>query len=312
MRPMTHATILKAPISHSFYRTLYIGLSTLLLAGAVSGCKAPINKAATPAVGAVENTLPPFRKALSCLPENAAIIAAHRGTDKTWRDQAENSVGALNALIKHGTLIAEIDVAGLKDGTLITFHDGVWDKISTAKGPISTSRKADLESILLRSRAGGLTADRPPQFKDMLRAAKGQMYLEIDFKSSANKSSVIKAIRDADMADHVMLIAYNSRQAAELERLAPEMFRSNPPEAAKRGHAVWMGYEVANGGQAKSLRSKGNYTIGRIGDPNRQPPLSALRKASDILVTDYADRHDGIIGLTKKTRAAYEVCLVSK
>ena len=135
--------------------------------------------------------------------------------------------------------------------------------------------------------------------------------LEIDFKSSADPRAVIDAIRDADMTDQVLLIAYNPEQAALFERLAPEMLRSNPTAATQKGHAVWLGYGVANGGGAKAQRLKkdGNYIIGRIGDPNRQPPLKALIDAADILVSDNAEKHEGIIGLTAATRAAYESCL---
>jgi len=299
---MTRTTIFKAPIS--------IVATTLLFALGLSSCKAPTSTESPTAQTAIAtNTLAPIRKTLSCLPAEAAIIAAHRGTDERWRDQAENSIGGLNALIKHGSLMAEIDVAGLRDDTLITFHDGVWDEISTAKGPISVSTKADLENILLKSRSGGLTADRPPIFADMLRAAKGKMYLEVDFKSSADPKAVIKAIPAADMADQVLLIAYNAEQAALFERLAPDMLRSNPTDAAQVDHAVWLGYNVANGNTSKALKSIGNYIIGRIGDPNRQPPLTALRQAANILVTDEAERYEGIIGLTAKGQAAHEACL---
>ena len=252
-----------------------------------------------------------LQRALSCLPRNAAIIAAHRGTDERWAEKAENSLGALNALIQHGTLMAEIDVAGLRDGTLITFHDGVWDEISTAKGPIARSQKQDLDKILLKSRTGGLTTDRPPEFADILNAAKGKMYLEVDFKSSADPQSVISTIRKADMTDQVLLIAYTPNQAKLFDRLAPDMLRSNPPEASRKNHAVWMGYGVANGGGSKAAAYKNQdiFTIGRIGDPNRQPSFSQLRTAADILVTDQAERYDGITGLSRKDRSAYDVCL---
>ena len=296
---MTHTPLFKAPIS--------IIATALLLSAGLTACKAAPSIASQTVE--TQNSLSPIRKALSCLPPEAAIIAAHRGTDERWRDQAENSIGGLNALIDHGTIMAEIDVAGLKDGTLITFHDGVWDEISTAKGPIAASTIADLEKILLKSRAGELTADRPPLFSDMLRAAKGEMYLEIDFKSSAEPRAVIKAIRDADMTDQVLLIAYNPTQANLFERLAPEMLRSNPSNAPKTDHAVWLGYDVANGNSAKLLKVDNNYIIGRIGDPKRQPPLTTLSRAADILVTDQSERYDGIIGLTDKTRAEFEACL---
>jgi len=105
---MTQKTRFKAPIS--------IGALSLILAFSLLGCKAPTESGKTlPAAAAQKadartQTLPPLRKALACLPENATIIAAHRGTDKRWTELAENSIAGLNALIKHGTLMAEIDV----------------------------------------------------------------------------------------------------------------------------------------------------------------------------------------------------------
>ena len=85
------------------------------------------------------------------------------------------------------------------------------------------------------------------------------------------------------------------------------MLRSNPVEATKKGHAVWLGYGVANGGgaEARRLETQGNYIIGRIGDPNRQPPLKKLINAADILVSDYAQKRDAVIG----GRAAFEACI---
>ena len=299
---MTHTTKFKAPIS---FALIAGGLALSL-----SACKdAPATQTQPVQIIEATPTLAPIRTALACLPNKAAIIAAHRGTDERWDDQAENSIGGLKALIKHGTLMAEIDVAGLKDGTLITFHDGVWDEISTSKGPIASSTKADLEKTLLKSRSGGLTADRPPTFQDMLRTAKGKLYMEVDFKSSADPRAVIKAIRDEGMADQVLLIAYNARQAAELEGLAPDMLRSNPTDATTANHAVWLGYEVADGDTSKTLKNNNNFIIGRIGDPKRQPPLQELRNAADILVTDQAERYAGIIGLKGQAITKYEACL---
>ena len=298
-------------------RKFKASISTLVFAALlVAGCNAPMppqagsqSAAQSSETPAPQSELVPIRKALSCLPNNAAMIAAHRGTDERWRDIAENSMGGLKALIEHGTLMAEIDVAGLKDGTLITFHDGVWDDISTGKGPIASSQKSDLEKILLKSRDGRLTAERPPLFADMLAAAKGKIYVEVDFKSSAKYRPVIEAIRDADMAGQVILIAYSSGQAAQLARLAPDMLRSNPQDATKKDHAVWLGYEVANGNTAAQLRDSGHYIIGRLGDPRRQPPLKAMQTAADILVTDQAERYEGVIGLRGSTRSEYEACL---
>jgi len=132
--------------------------------------------------------------------------------------------------------------------------------------------------------------------------------VEVDFKSSADYRSVIKAIHDADMADQVLLISYSPRQTAQLKRLAPEMLRSDPPEASQKGHAVWLGYDVVNGDTERTLKL-GNYKIGRLGDPRRQPPFRELRKASDILVTDQAERYKGIEGLSGSEQETYYSCL---
>ena len=302
---MTQTPKFKAPIS--------ILIAAALIAAGITGCKAPTPLATDTPTGsqnmAPETERASFRKALACLPDDAAMIAAHRGTDERWTDVAENSLGGIKALIAHGTPIAEIDVAGLKDRTLITFHDGVWDDISTGSGPISTARKSDLQTILLKSRAGQLTAERPPLFSDVLAAAKDKIYLEVDFKSSARYEDVIQAIRRANMTDQVMLIAYSSGQAAKLKQLAPDMLRSNPKDAPQKKHAVWLGYDISNKAEAAQLKSQGHFIIGRIGDPRRQPPLRILRQSADILVTDQAERHTGILGLKDVDRTAYHACL---
>jgi len=301
---MMHTTIFKASISAA------------LLLGGLTACKASVNaEDMEPTIlyneVDVTSKLPPVRKALDCLPTNAAMIAAHRATDKSRADMPENALSGLEALIAHGTKMAEIDVAGTKDGVLFSYHDGVWDELSTGKGPVAATTAAELDTILLKTRAGELTAERPPLFTDMLNRVKGKMYLEIDFKSSADPEAVVEAIRAADMADQVLLIAYNPAQAAELERLAPEMLRSNPVAATQKNHGVWLGYDVANDDTAKLLKMNENYIIGRIGDPKRQPPLNELIAAAHILVSDYAFRQDGIIGMTDDQRPDYEACLTN-
>jgi len=62
----------------------------------------------------------PLSSVLSCLPDENALVAAHRGTSRSW-DIPENSLEGLTRLIDAGTLIAEIDIAGLKDGEHILF-----------------------------------------------------------------------------------------------------------------------------------------------------------------------------------------------
>jgi len=128
---------------------------------------------------------PTLDERLACLPAEGALLAAHRGTSRK-RGLAENAIESLKALHEGGIRLAEIDVAQLKSGEHILFHDGVWDDKSTGKGAVAQSRWRDVQTYLLRDTDGGMSSARPSQLSDALSYAKGRLHLEIDFKSSAD------------------------------------------------------------------------------------------------------------------------------
>lgn len=252
--------------------------------------------------------LPPLKVALNCLPETGAMIAAHRGTSRDW-GIAENSISGLKKLIKDNYLVAEIDVAKLRDGTFITFHDGVWEETSTGKGPVAASVKADLDKILLKTRRGKFTADRPPQFEEILTVAKNKIYLEIDFKSSADIKAIIEVIRGQGMGQHVLLIAYTAKQAKTLRKLAPDMLISAPQNSAKRGELIWLGKDIRDTERNASIQKKEQYAIGRVGKALDERDLKTARRNADILVTDYPNQYLPLTGLNRNERAAFKTCL---
>lgn len=243
---------------------------------------------------------------LECLPDEQAIIAAHRGVSRAW-DIPENSLQGLKKLIQDGTLIAEIDVAGLKDGQHILFHDGVWDKKTTGQGPVASSTSADLEKLLLKTFAGTIAAERPPTLEDVLKLTKDKIFLEIDFKSSAKTDDVLRMIRANDMADQVVLIAYTNDRAQELHRLAPEMLISAP--GADKGEGLtpektllWMGRNI-------DQTLEPTHTLGYIGLLGRDDDPSSKVSHAKFLVSDYSNNHERIIGA--KGTAVLEKCLTA-
>jgi len=258
----------------------------------------------------------PLRKQLSCLPKEAAFVAAHRGVSKK-ENLAENSGTALKALIEHGVLIAEVDVAGLKDGTNILFHDGVWDEKSSGKGAVAASNWNDTQNYLLRDTDGDFSADRPIRLEDALSISKDLLYLEIDFKSSAKYGAVIKAIRKADMGDQVLLIAYSDGQARKLAKMAPEMMISVSAKSKsdieslsragvkKSNMAVWMG---SGPYESKFIAYLDNSKIPVLAWPKEGARKKALGPAT-VAVTDYALQKKSIEGLNRGLRAEYESCL---
>ena len=258
-----------------------------------------------------KNVLPPLAQYMSCLPQETALVAAHRGTARN-SNYPENSMSALKVLLEKGYLVSEIDVAGLKDGTHILYHDGVWDEKSTGKGPIASSTWDDASKLLLTDTKGKLSADRPVKFDDYLKAAKGKIYLEIDFKSSSKYETVLKLIRDNNMADDVILISYNEGQTKKLSSLAPEMMLSVGSNEAlgqnrfKPGQiAAWIGYNVDNQGLVNSLRDKDIPILGRV----RKDWNAQAADAADLLVTDDVFDHKPIAGLTKSNEIELKECL---
>jgi glycerophosphoryl diester phosphodiesterase len=234
-----------------------------------------------------------FENVLSCVPEDSAMIAAHRGVSRAW-DIPENSLEGLERLIDAGTLIAELDIAGLITGEQILFHDGVWERKSTGTGPVASTTLEQRDQILLKSFAGTLSAERPPFLEDALKLSKGKLFLEIDFKSSAKTDEVLRLIRDYDMADQVVLIAYTQERAQELHALAPEMLISAPGEDKGEGLApektlLWMGRGVDEATEPTN-------TAGYIGLVSRDDNLEAKAKNAVFLVSDWSTDLPPIVG----------------
>lgn len=293
--------------------TIAIGLGLLLI-----GCKAP-----GPQGQPIELSAPdlkaaelPLRKHLHCIPKEAAFVAGHRGTSKK-ADLPENAKSSLNALINHGVLIAEIDVVGLKDGTHVLFHDGVWEEKTTGKGPVASTNWTTAQKYLLKDTDGDYSADRLISFEDTLKLAKDRLYLEVDFKSSAKYETVIKMIRDAEMADQVILISYSKGQARKLARLAPEMLLSvgansiaeiallEKEGVSMKNMAVWMGdgpYEPT------FITYLDNAKIPVLAWPREGDRRNSFGPAT-IAVTDYALQKKPIEGLSQSSREAYSACL---
>lgn len=280
-------------------------------------CLAACNDAQTPkSVHINEVThkaLPPFVDYISCLPQETALMAAHRGTARRSK-YPENSLSALKALIEKNYLVAEVDVASLKDGVHILYHDGVWDEKSTGKGAVASSTWMSAEKILLEDTMGRPSSDRPVKFEDYLLAAKGKIYLEIDFKSSSKYKTVIDLIRKHNMANHVILISYNEVQTKKLSRLAPDMMLSiGHNEALKQTRfkpgqvAAWIGYDIHNSELVQNLRDKDVPILGRV----RKGLNRRDAKAADIIITDYIFDVKPILGLTKTNEAELKNCLAA-
>jgi len=268
--------------------------SLLLSALMIAACRAP-----TPDYAAhIDKGLDAW---LDCLPSDAAILAAHRGTHR-GSQYPENSLSGLTALIERGMLIVEIDVAQTRDGVAILYHDGVWEEGSNGRGAVAATNWETVQTFSLRDTNGRLREDGIPTLEDYLASTKGQTFLEIDFKSSSDYSQVIEIIQNNDLINQVILIAYNAGQARALRRLAPDAYISLPADdvdAIDGPKLAWLGGQV---------RDTSVPAIVRISDNrNNMMRNRDLIRTGAIAVTDYALSEQPIVGLADLD--AFTACL---
>ena len=141
------------------------GLCLLLAATALAGCQTP-------------NT---DRQA--SLTKKDVLVVAHRAC---WREAAENSLEGLEACIRQGVDIAEVDVRATRDGVLVLMHDPGIGRTTNGSGRVSALTYAQLRDVRLKAGRGGakarMTDYRIPTLEEALRVADGRIMLELDIK----------------------------------------------------------------------------------------------------------------------------------
>lgn len=305
-----------------------------LLLGTLSSCQAPTGTADNATVNERASKIAPLSSVLdmfSCKPAHRAFVAAHRGTVDT-SVHPENALQSLQALHAKGVPFAEIDIARLKDGTQILFHDGTWERRTTGSGPIAATNWEDSQKLLLKDTNGDISSIRPSRFSDVLSWAKDKMYLEIDFKSSVDQAKVIQSIKDAGMIDQVILISYDTDQAIALHKLAPTaalsvgIFKPGDIKALEvRGipanvMTAWTGRGPITPELANTLRER-NIPILAASFFNLDDELqksgqfdkyTEFAKLPDLVVSDRAFKAQSILSMTDLEIKTMNTCLSNK
>lgn len=152
------------------------------------------------------------------------LISAHRGGPTPGLP--ENAIETMDAVLTAIPAVMEVDVAQSPDGVHYLMHDRTLDRTTTGSGNVTDMPWSEVSQLRLVDEAGWVTPYRVPTLEATLEWAKGKTVLQIDFKRTADFETVVGAIRGADMADSVILIAYTVEAAKRLHELAPEMLIS--------------------------------------------------------------------------------------
>lgn len=107
------------------------------------------------------------------------IVVSHRGD---WRNYPENSIPAIESVIRMGADMVELDIAMTKDSVLILSHDRTLDRCTTGKGRISEITYDSLQSFSLKSAHGGHFGYelKIPTLREALEVCKDRIMINID------------------------------------------------------------------------------------------------------------------------------------
>lgn len=107
------------------------------------------------------------------------MVICHRGD---WRNFPENSIPAIESVIKMGADVVELDIQLTKDSVLVLMHDRTLDRCTNGKGLISEKRFEEIEKLYLKSAHGTQNSLnlRVPTLEQALEVCRDRIVINID------------------------------------------------------------------------------------------------------------------------------------
>jgi len=157
-------------------------------------------------------------------PAGRVMVVAHRGC---WKDTAENAVAGIEACVRMGVDMVELDVQRTRDGQLVLMHDATVDRTTNGTGRVDDLTLAQVQALRLKAGAGGpgapLTDWAPPTFAQAMAAARGKVLVNVDAKGDVND----QALRELDAMGLAGQSVFKSAAAPETADLAAILSRSD-------------------------------------------------------------------------------------
>ena len=225
------------------------------------------------------------------------IISFHRGGPAPGFP--ENAIETMDNALAYGYGVMEVDVAQLKDGTLILMHDNTLGRTTTGEGPLRQHTWETVKNLRLKDSNGHVTDFRVPLLKDVLKWAVGRTILTLDIKRGVDFAKVAKMVQEAGAEDYSVAISYTMDQAKAFHRLAPNMpltiglgstedltefDSSGIPENLVM---AWTGTRLRPPEHYRTLHARGmRVIVGTLGRPDRSIDYQILRGESDVSYRD--------------------------
>lgn len=129
------------------------------------------------------------------------VVVSHRGD---WRNYPENSIPAIESVIKMGVDMVELDVMLTADSVLVLCHDRKVDRTLTGKGYVHELTYAYIDSCYLKSAHNVATDIKMPTLREALEVTKDRVLVNID-KGFDYYDMVIKITEELGVTEQVLI-----------------------------------------------------------------------------------------------------------
>ena len=130
------------------------------------------------------------------------VVVAHRGD---WRNYPENSLPAIESVIRMGVDVVELDVKMTKDSVLVVCHDQTIDRTTTGSGNIRDYTYEELLAFDLKRGHGiAIPGMKMPTLRQALEVCKDRIVVNVDH-GYGYYDEVLAMTEELDMTDQVLI-----------------------------------------------------------------------------------------------------------
>ena len=140
------------------------------------------------------------------------VVVAHRGD---WRNYPENSLPAIESVIRMGVDVMELDIKMTKDSVLVLCHDRTLDRTTTGSGNISDYTYEQLLAFDLKRAHGIAIPDlKIPTLRQALEVCKDRIVVNVD-QGFDYYDQVLAITEELDMTGQVLIKSGKPRSEVE-------------------------------------------------------------------------------------------------
>ena len=130
------------------------------------------------------------------------VVVAHRGD---WRNWPENSLPAIQSVIRMGVDVMELDLKMTKDSVLVLSHDPTLDRCTTGSGLISDYTYQELLKFDLKRGHGiAIPGLKMPTLRQALEVCKDRIVVNVD-QGYDYYDQVLAITEELGMTDQVLI-----------------------------------------------------------------------------------------------------------